>query len=413
MIPKGRVLFLTLGCKVNQYDTQILRECFENRGFISVGIEEKFDICIVNTCTVTKKADIESIEILKKIKNKNPCALIFATGCFVKDNISEIENLGAINFYESEYYSFLQKASISKFSGRTRAFVKVQDGCNFYCSYCRVPYVRGRSRSKNLDKAIEEIKNLIENEYKEVVLTGINLGAYGEDLEVKINLCSLIKELIKIPGEWRLRLSSIDPVYVTDELISLIKEEKICKHLHIPLQSGDDDILEAMNRKYRINDYERIISEIKEKIKDVAITTDIIVGFSGETEDNFKNTCNSVEKFGFARVHIFTYSERKGTLASSFKNMVSKDIVERRFNILNEIVKKSRIKYMNKFLGKELKVLVERDCPMSLIAEGYSENYIRIYLKEGYVTAPINKFVKVKLNDIDTANLIAHGLPVL
>ncbi|MDD5568361.1 MAG: MiaB/RimO family radical SAM methylthiotransferase, partial [Candidatus Omnitrophica bacterium] len=309
------VKFHTLGCKVNQYDTQSIRERFLGRGFKEARGSRKPDFYLINTCTVTAAADQKSRGIIRRCINENPKAKVIVTGCMVKNDSSELSGIKGVELIISK--SFFSDG-ISDFSSHTRAFLKIQDGCDNFCSYCKVPLVRGRSRSRLLEDIVEEAGILVKKGFKEIVLTGICLGSYGKDLSMEtskgLNLVAVIEELEKIEGLLRIRLSSIEAGDVTDALIDKLAESnKLCRHLHIPIQSGDDQILRKMRRKYSRKFYINLIKKIKARIPQVAITTDCLVGFPGESEKHFKNTLDLVNRIVPLRVHIFPYSAIKGT----------------------------------------------------------------------------------------------------
>lgn len=397
--------FYTLGCKVNQFETQSIRESFIKTGYQEVEFRRGADIYVINTCTVTAKTDKESRRLIREAHRLNPLAQIIVTGCYTERNEDEIKDIPGVqsivknrykdrivDIIDSKNSSYAQSSdekylplTISDFKDRTRAFLKVQDGCNNFCSYCRIPLVRGRPRSRDMDSAISEMKRLISKDFREIVLTGICLGAWGEDLLPKKSLNELLGELINIKGDFRIRLSSIEPKYVNVRLIALIKSSpKLCKHLHIPLQSGDDEILKMMNRPYTTERYLNIVEMVRGEIPGISITTDILVGFPGETEANFHNTYGFVEKIRPSRVHIFPYSRREGTAAANLKKEIPRDILRRRMSQMRDLASISSYEYRKLFLQKETKVLVEheRDKDTDLL-KGYDDKYIKILLRAG------------------------------
>ena len=309
------IKFHTLGCKVNQYDTQSIRERFLEHGFQEELKTGKADIYLINTCTVTANADQKSRSAIRRCISENPKAKIIVTGCLVKKDSRQLAKIKGISFIVSK--SFFAEG-ISSFHSHTRAFLKIQDGCDNSCAYCKVPLVRGRSRSRALAEVVKDARSLAKNGFKEIVLTGICLGAYGRDLEPKTSLVEVIEALEKIRGILRLRLSSIEAGDVTDALITKMAEsKKLCPHLHIPIQSGDDKILKEMRRRYTRSYYIKLVKRIKRKIPGLSLTTDCLVGFPGETERNFKNTLGLIKCIVPLKVHIFPYSRREGTLAGS------------------------------------------------------------------------------------------------
>jgi len=398
--------FHTLGCKVNQYDTQQMRERLLERGMQEASQQKLADIYLINTCTVTGRADSESLNILRRVRRENPKARILVTGCLTeldRDRIMEtdkqaivvtnkekvklteiLSDLGEIGHLAGNSLEKISSKGISRFYGHTRAFLKIQDGCNNFCAYCKVPLVRGASISKPLQMIVEEAERLAQNGFKELVLTGICLGSYGKELKPAISLVEVIDSIEKIEGILRIRLSSIEAGDVTGRLIDKMNSsKKLCPHLHIPIQSGDDKILKMMKRRYTSRDYLQLIRRIRLKIPQVAITTDVLVGFPGEGEDNFKNTLDLVKKIRPLKVHIFPYSRREGTCAAeALKDQVDFQIVKRRIFELGEQTKALSLAFKKGFLNKKLDVLVEskvKDDPRYW--QGYTGNYIGVKIR--------------------------------
>ncbi|MFN4226982.1 MAG: MiaB/RimO family radical SAM methylthiotransferase [Candidatus Ratteibacteria bacterium] len=357
---------ITFGCKVNQYESQLIKENIEN--------DDNFksdNIVILNSCCVTEKAEKEVKKKIKELLNQGK--KIYLTGCISEKNgkLKESENLKIIE--KSFFFKFKDK--IEYFSGHTRAFVKIEDGCENFCTYCIIPYVRGKVVSRKEKDIIEEIKKLGENGYKEIVLTGINLGCYGKDNGE--SLISLIKKIEDIEEINRIRLSSIEIYYINEPFIESLKNtKKFCPHFHIPLQSGSDKILSLMGRRYNFNEYYEKIEMIRKKIEKVTFTTDIMVGFPGEKEQDFEKSCIAIDKIKFLKVHIFSYSERKGTFAINLPDKVNEKIKKERFKKLYEISEISRKKVLEEFIGQKLYVLFEEK--EGNFWKGYSENYIPI-----------------------------------
>ncbi len=424
------VTFHTLGCKVNQYDTQAMIEALA-KDYRIVSNKEGADVYIVNTCTVTNRADQKSRQYIRSIIRKNPEALVAVTGCYAQrfpQKIAEIQGVDLILgsqeknriasflngreknsrpeiFVENvDSYSRYDTLSVSKHHAHTRAFVKIQDGCQNYCSYCIIPYVRGKERSRPLKDTLEEIRELVRNGYKEIVLTGIRLGSWGEDLNGEVALAALLEKVAEIKDLKRVRLSSIEPRDLSEELIDRIAQlPKVCRHLHVPLQSGDDQTLKAMNRPYDTFYYQDLIERIEEKIEGVAITTDIMVGFPGEEEKEFENTYNFAKKMRFSKMHIFRYSPRPGTPAAQLGKKVREKDVKERSKKLFGLSLKMQEEFSRRFLGETLEVLVERrkenDC-----LTGLTDNYIRAVF-----AGPenlVNKIVKVKITQIEKGYVI-------
>lgn len=388
-----RFFIKTLGCKVNQYESQAMRETLIRSGFKECLAEDIADIFIVNTCTVTGRADKESRRMISLFHKINPNAKIVVTGCYVEHDSAEVSFFpGVSNIIKNTDKNRIAEIlgnraqeprphfTISDFKNHAKAFIKIQDGCENFCAYCKVPFVRGLPKSKPMIDILDELSILVANGFKEVVLTGICLGAWGKDLSENASLLDILKELKRVPGDFRVRLSSIEPKYVTDDLIGFISENKwMCRHLHIPLQSGDDEILKRMNRPYTAKEYAAIISKARSAIKDVAITTDIMVGFPGESEVNFKNTAAALRDILPSRTHVFTFSRRKGTAAYEMEGGIEEQVLKRRYTQVRAIALSGSYLYRQKFLNKELNILVEtRRDKLTGLLKGYSDNYINI-----------------------------------
>lgn len=399
------VQFLTLGCKVNQYETEAIREQFLKNGFIEINPPGIADIFVINTCTVTKQADTKSLNFIRRVFRLNPKAKIVVTGCLaeidknlistispsiliaensLKHKIIDFVKNGDIPQPAKETSAFSSSLSISGFRDYAKVFLKIQDGCDNFCSYCKVPFVRGRSRSRLIPDIINEAKILTGKGFREIILTGICLGGWGKDLNGSPALEVVLDELESLKGDFRIRLSSIEPDNIQKSLVKKIKNsKKICRHLHIPLQSGDDDILKRMNRRYASEDFLNLVQFIKSEIPHIAITTDCIVGFPGEADKNFKNTLKIVEKIAPLKVHIFPYSRRESTLAYNFSGAVNPKIIKERVKALKEISDKASLCYRNRFIGKISDILIENkvkkshpEAPGYKIFEGYTDNYI-------------------------------------
>lgn len=401
------VKFHTLGCKVNQYETQEIREKFLGQGFKEVDNGKKAAIFVINTCSVTHRADCDSLHLLLRAKRENPRAKIIVTGCLTeldRDKIRKIDQdcLIVQNKGKDNILTFLNQRTsepaprlrsgqanqrtadgISYFAGHTRAFLKIQDGCNNACSYCKVPLVRGGSRSKPLNDIIKEAGRLAENGFKEIVLCGICLGSYGRDLSPQQDIVKVIEALEKINGLLRIRLSSIEPQDVTEELIERIRGcAKLCRHLHIPLQSGDDAILKKMNRKYTSAEYLRLIQRIKKRVGGIAITTDIMAGFPGENEGNFNNSKELIKKIVPLKAHLFAYSRRQGTAAAGLNGELSPQALKKRLLEFKAVAEACSLSYRKRFLGRKTDVLIEgRAKKNPAFWKGYTGNYIKVLIR--------------------------------
>lgn len=402
-----KVKFYTLGCKVNQYETQAMGETLKKRGYEIAHENENADVFIINSCTVTAESDRKTRQAVRRFKRQNPHGIVVLTGCMpqaypekVKELIEADIILGNKNNKELPTIldSFIKYGSrvfdvhehqtgdkfigdtITRFDERTRAYVKIQDGCNRFCSYCIIPYSRGRVRSKPLDELKSELKALSENGYKEVVLVGINLSSYGSDIG-----CTF-PEAVKIAndtdGILRVRLGSLEPDHLTDEVIeALSKCEKLCPQFHISLQSGCDKTLKAMNRHYTADEYRRIALKLRECFNDCTLTTDIMVGFAGETDEDFNESLNFAKEIGFEKVHIFPYSIREGTKAEKFPNQIDKKIKDERCKILTKATDKIRYDYFTSQIGKTYGILIESSHDSDGYYMGYTANYIPVKVK--------------------------------
>ena len=406
-----RYYIYTLGCKVNNYESEYIKSLLDKEGFIYS--EEQPDIIIINTCTVTNTSDKKSKKMIKRYRRFFPNAIIVAMGCYVQyvngnvegaDIIVGNKDKSQITDYIKEYIQNREKIikiydmnnvefedmEIKKYTSHTRAFVKIEDGCNNFCSYCIIPYVRGRVRSKDFNKVIEEIEYLVNNGHKEIVLTGIHTGQYNSNGKT---LYDLLKELVKIKKLERIRISSIEVVEINDDIIDLIKKEsKLVSHLHIPLQSGSDKILKLMNRRYDKKYFKEKIEKIRESRKDISITTDLIVGFNGEGEKEFIESYEFCKEIGFSKIHVFPYSKRDGTKACDLSEEVDEKTKKIRVNKFLELSKILERKYKSKFIGKTLKVLVEEEKNNYLF--GYTSNYIKVKMPKKYEH---NQIYEIKL----------------
>ena len=402
---------------------------FQEAGYEIVDFNEKADIYIVNTCTVTNMSDRKSRQILRRAKELNENAIVVAVGCYVQvaknaiDKIPEIDfTLGTnekVNIVEN-VENFLKNGNeISiddvlhnskygdfgdiTYTEKTRAVIKVQDGCDRFCSYCIIPYARGRVRSRNPENVVKEIKDIASKGIKEVVITGIHVASYGKDFKNGYGLIDLLEEINQIEGIERIRLGSIEPLWITDEVIERLKKlEKICHHFHLSLQSGCTETLKRMNRRYTAEQFEEIVEKLRNTYNDVILTTDIIVGFAGETEEEFQTTYKFLKKIRFYKTHIFKYSERKGTKAAEMKNQVSGDKKEERSKILLNLSDEIEEKYLNEYVGKEVKVLFEEKD--GEYYKGHTANYLMVKVKTEKDVS--NTIQKVLVKERDNLELI-------
>lgn len=383
----------TLGCKVNQYESQLIRENFIKNGFVEVNGKIPADVYVINTCTVTHHADRESRQLIRNFHRLNPYAAIIVTGCYVEKDfeaIAAVEGAAHIvkNSEKNKIISLVTKKasepvnSISSFKNHDKAFVKVQDGCNNFCSFCKVPLVRGRSRSRPAAEIKKEVEALLKNGFQEIIFTGICLGEWGRDTG-NLELADLLEGLEEIDiNRFRIRLSSIEMKNISDRLLKKIAASgKICKHLHIPLQSGSDFILKRMNRPYTREEFAAFIMKAKSIIPELGFTTDVMVGFPGEDNAHFEDTMRLLEECRPHRIHIFTYSSREGTKAASFKENIPYNLSKERSREVDKLAKELSYEYRRGFLNSEVEVLIEKrpDRDTGLLT-GYTSNYIHVVI---------------------------------
>lgn len=398
-----------LGCKVNAYETEAMQQMLEQSGYEIVGFTDKADVYIINTCTVTNIADRKSRQMLHKAKKMNPDAIVVATGCYAQASKDQIELdecvdiivgnnkkkdiINILNEYESDHElshvidinhtTEYEELELESSLEHTRAIIKVQDGCNQFCSYCIIPYARGRVRSRKTDQVIKEVKKLSAKGFKEVVLTGIHLSSYGVDLEGE-DLLSLVVAVSKVEGIKRIRLGSLEPRIITEEFASTLSSLKnMCPHFHLSLQSGCDKTLKRMNRRYSAQEYYEKCNLLRKYFNNPAITTDVIVGFPGETEEEFNITKEYVTKIDFFEIHVFKYSKRQGTKAADMLEQVDENIKNERSAKLLSITKKQSENYLNSQIGKELEILVEEEIQIdgTKYFVGHSKEYVKTLIK--------------------------------
>ncbi len=394
----------TLGCKVNSYESNVMSDLLKNKGYEQVDTDSKADISIINTCTVTNSADNKSFKTIRHAIKQNEDAIIVVVGCASQNRKEDIVKIDGVDIvlgnigkskivdYIDEFVKSKEKKSdvfdmmditfepmiLNNFN-RTRAFIKIQDGCNNYCSYCIIPYVRGNVRSKNKEDVLKEANILIGDGHKEIVLTGIHTGHYGSDLK-DYGFADLLEELCKIDSLERLRISSIEITELDDKFMKVLKDNpKLVDHMHIPLQSGSDNVLKNMNRKYDKEYFINKINDIRKIRPDISITTDVIVGFPGETEEEFNETIETIKKINFTKLHVFPYSRRKGTKADLMDNQIDERVKKERVKKLIELSKELEINYMNKFLNKDVLFIPEVYKDGYLI--GHTGNYLQVKMK--------------------------------
>lgn len=423
-----KVAFYTLGCRVNGYETESFRAQFIKKGYRCVDFKSWADVYVVNTCTVTNIADRKNRNILRRPKKINEGAIVVATGCYAQTNFRDLEIMEDVdlvvgqkekesiadivdNFdqykgrkkrFVGNAFSYEQYGEIGYAGLRdlNKAYVKIQDGCDRFCSFCKIPFARGRKRSRELTSIMEEVRGLVANGFKEIVLIGIHLGAYGEDLSEDINFDDVVEKILDIDGVERLRVSSMYPDSISDRFIDLMNHRKFMPHLHMSIQSGDDRVLSLMRRRYDSRLMYNVFDKISRRVNNILFTGDVIVGFPHEEEENFQNTCNFIESFRFSDLHIFPYSDREKTLASTYDGKVEPQEKYSRFRRLDEIRRKGNLKSLLLHVGQEVEILVES--VKDGIASGYTQNFLRSRIegsnaKEG----DILKF---------TPNLVKQGL---
>ena len=400
----------TLGCKVNQYETDAMEQMLSKAGYLQVDFKEKADIYIINTCSVTNMADRKSRQMIHRAKKLNPDAIVVAVGCYIQaqkeHNELVDENIDLIIGNNkkkdivtilNDYFTNQEKEAVIDINhtyeyeemmletvhDHTRAYLKIQDGCNQFCSYCIIPYTRGRIRSKDPKEVIQEIQNLAEDGFQEVVLTGIHLSSYGKDLG-NITLLDIIKKIQKIDGIQRIRLGSLEPRIITEEFVRELKEcDKVCPHFHLSLQSGCDETLRRMNRRYNTEEYEKALMILRKYYEHPALTTDVIVGFVGETEEEFEKTREYLEKINLYEMHIFKYSVRKGTRAEKMEGHLPEDIKNRRSGVLLEMTRRHKKDFEQWYVGKAQKVLLEEiiEIDGTKYIQGHTERYVKVAVK--------------------------------
>ncbi|MFC4778542.1 tRNA (N(6)-L-threonylcarbamoyladenosine(37)-C(2))-methylthiotransferase MtaB [Paenibacillus sp. GCM10023252] len=402
------VALYTLGCKVNFYDTEAVWQLFKNEGYQQVDFEETADVYLINTCTVTNTGDKKSRQIIRRAIRRNPDAVVAVTGCYAQTSPAEILAIPGVDLVigtqdRDKLMGYIQQIQADRkpvnavrnimktrefeeldvpdFADRTRAFLKIQEGCNNFCTFCIIPWSRGLSRSRSPETILQQARQLVEAGYKEIVLTGIHTGGYGDDLE-GYNLTSLLWDLDKVEGLERVRISSIEASQIDDAMIEVLnKSPKMCRHLHIPLQAGENSVLKRMRRKYTTEEFGATIKKLQLAMPGVAITTDVIVGFPGESEEMFEEGYRFMEDLGFAEMHVFPYSKRTGTPAARMEDQVDEEVKNERVHKLIDLSERMQLNYAKRYVGEVLDVIPERDykgAPGSGLIMGYTDNYIQV-----------------------------------
>ena len=424
-----KIAFITLGCKVNLYDTEAMAELFTKKGYEVVDFEEYADVYLINTCTVTNLGDKKSRQMIRRAKRINPNSVVVATGCYAQVASEEVAKIEGINIVigtknRSEIVDTVENyvlengvvnnvsdimgekefepLQISRLTNRTRAYIKIQEGCNRYCTYCIIPYARGPIRSRKPDDVMAEVQKLADNGFKEIVLTGIHIASYGLDLG-NIKLADIIEKVHSVDGIERIRFSSMEPLAIDDEFVArMAKLPKVCDHYHLSLQSGCDRTLKRMNRKYNSEQYAEACQRLRTAFPNVAITTDIIVGFPDETEEDFKQSLDFAQKMRLDKIHTFPYSPKRGTPAAKMKNQISGDVKSQRSKEMIALSDKMNIEFLNNNLGKTVAVLFEDT--ENGFWQGHTTNYIKVLVKSDDNLN--NRIVNVKLDKIHSVETV-------
>lgn len=420
-----KVAVTTLGCRVNQYESEAMTERFLREGYEVVSFEDFSDVYVINTCTVTNMGDKKSRQMIGRARRHNPESVIAVVGCYSQiapEDVAKIEGvdvvLGTRNKGDIVYWvnrareerkqiievndvmknKVFEELNIEEYQNKTRAFLKIQDGCNRFCSYCLIPYARGAVCSKRPEKVLEEVKELAKNGFKEVILSGIHTASYGTDLKESVTLVELLEQIDAVEGIERVRIGSIDPTFFSKGVIErIVNLKKLCPHFHLSLQSGCNETLKRMNRHYTAKEYKKVVEDLRSFIKDVSITTDVIVGFPGETAEEFNATYEFLKDIKLSKMHIFKFSPRAGTKASAMKGQISGEIKDERSSRLIELNSKLEKEFMNKFLGRTMEVLYEQQYGSGeKIFEGYTSNYIKVVAKSDHNNLE-GKIIKTKL----------------
>ena len=423
------VAFHTLGCKVNAYETEAIWQMFKKEDYKRVEFEEEADVYVINTCTVTNTGDRKSRQMIRRAIRRNPDAVIAVTGCYAQTSPAEVAAIPGVDIvvgtqgreklidYVEQYMKErepinavanimkqrkFEELDVPAFSDQTRAYLKIQEGCNNFCTFCIIPWAKGLSRSRQPENVLKQARQLVDAGYKEIVLTGIHTGGYGDDFE-DYKLADLLWDLDKVDGLKRIRISSIEASQIDDRVIEVLNaSEKMCRHLHIPLQAGDDAVLKRMRRKYTTQEYKEKILKLHEAMPDVAITTDVIVGFPGETEEQFERGYRFIEDLKLYQLHVFPYSKRTGTPAARMPDQVPEEVKHERVRRLIELSQRLTVNYAERFVGEVVEVIPERpfkEDPKSGLYMGYSDNYLQVAFPANEEL--IGKVCRVKIDRVD------------
>ena len=430
MISNKKAAFCTLGCKVNQYETESIKKQLSDLGYDEVNFDDKADVYIVNSCTVTTIADRKTRNMLRRAKKNNPDSLVIATGCYAQTNAKDLEEIEEIdyvignsdksgiinlinniesektservihrNIFDAKEYEELEFSTLREMS---RAYIKIQDGCNNFCSYCKIPFARGKSRSRKLESILKEAEILAKEGFKEIIIIGINLGVYGEDIPGNGDFETLLDEISKVDGIERIRIGSMYPDKISDRFIELMKNNaKLMPHLHISLQSCDDEILKAMNRNYDSQLIKERLLKLKNTVENIEYTADVIVGFPGENEKNFENTVSVIKEVGFSDLHIFQYSDRENTAASRLPEKVDSKTKKARAEKLENLKVNMQKLLGERYVGKTMEVLVEETKNGNTY--GYSRNYIKVEIVD--YLGKVNELVEVLISGVENGRL--------
>lgn len=411
-----RVAFKTLGCRLNQYETDAIASQFQDKGFKLVPFDKEADVYVINSCTVTHQSDHKSRNFINQANRKNPDSVLVVTGCMANNSKNELENRKEINYvvendHKSSVYSLVEahyngeilhpsKLNTDLFSYgstdkgfHTRSMVKIQDGCDNFCTFCIIPSVRGRAISRPIQDILENVQSVIDNGAKEIVLTGVNIGRYEFE---GYKFDDVVEQILNLDGDFRLRISSIEPDGFGDKFLSMLNHPKMTPHLHLCLQSGSDSVLLQMRRMYNIKKFKEIVYKVRAVRADFNITTDIIIGFPNESEQDFEDTCDIIKELNFGHVHAFKYSTRKGTRAERMPNQIDEKVKSKRSEKLREIAEDVKLHYRNEFLGKTQTILVEKTDGFK--AKGYGEHYLPVEFQGENLEK--NQFYQVKITGI-------------